>query len=169
MKTQNNTLSIFLVDDDNMFLTSLKHKLHEKFKATIRISTFSNGEDCLRKIEDRPDIVVLDYCLDSHPGNALNGIEVLQKIKTASEKTEVVMLTGMEQQELKESSFRLGAYEFLNKNATSAYEIQNTIKNIIHEIILNRNAKENRQVNLIMGGVFLFLAGLIIYLYLKYF
>jgi DNA-binding NarL/FixJ family response regulator len=169
MKNKDNALSVFLVDDDRMFLTALKQKLTDKFKATIKISTFPNGEECVSRMEDKPDIVVLDYYLDSPDGNHMNGMEVLQKIKTVSGKTEVVMLSGEGREEVKENSLRLGAYKYLQKNATSAHTLQNTIKDIIHEIIVNRSAKENKQVNFIMGGVLVVLTGLIIYLYMKYF
>jgi DNA-binding NtrC family response regulator len=169
MKNKDNSLNIFLVDDDVLFLTALKHKLQEKFKASVRVSTFLNGEECMRRIEDKPDIVVLDYYLDGPEGTHMNGIDVLKRIKTVSDKTEVVMLSGEGRMEVKESSIRSGAYKYLQKNATSAHILQNTIKDIIHEIILNRSAKENKQVNYIMGGVLLLLTGLIFYIYLKYF
>jgi two-component system OmpR family response regulator len=170
MKNSTNTPSVFLVDDDTMFLTALNHKLAEKFKATIRIRTFANGEECLQQMEEKPDIVVLDYYLNTeNPGKTLNGIEVLQKIKTVSGATEVVMLSGEDKLQVKEDSLRLGAYQYLNKNATSAHILQNTIKDIIHEIIIKRSSKENQQLNYIMAGIIVMVVGLITYLFLRFF
>jgi two-component system OmpR family response regulator len=169
MKNSDNTLSLFLVDDDVMFLSALRHKIHEKFKSTLHISTFSDGEECLRHMDDKPDIVVLDYYLNHDFRHAMNGLEVLEKIKTVSEETQVLMLSSEEKQEVQDKSIRLGAYKYLSKNQLSSQNLQNAIKDVIHEIIIDRNAKENRQLNFIMGAVALAVVGLIIYLYYRYF
>ena len=60
MNTQNE-YSVFLVDDDKMFLTSLKNSLQKQFGGLLKISEFTTGEECIENIKDTTDIVILDY------------------------------------------------------------------------------------------------------------
>jgi DNA-binding NtrC family response regulator len=168
MKTSDNTLSIFLVDDDPMFVSALKHKLIEKFKSGIKISTFTGGEECLKHIEDKPDVVILDYYLDGASGHAMNGLEVLQKIKSASDDTTVVMLSGQERKEVVEESMRKGAYKYVAKSETALKTIQSLINNALHTMIQENDAKENAKLNIIMTGIFIAILGLAAFLYFKY-
>ena len=41
MKTSQESYSVFLVDDDKMFLSSLKNTLNQQFKSGIEVSTFT--------------------------------------------------------------------------------------------------------------------------------
>ncbi|HEV7230958.1 MAG TPA: response regulator [Bacteroidia bacterium] len=168
MKTSENTLSIFLVDDDPMFVSVLKHKLVEKFKSGIKISTFAGGEECLKHIDDKPDVVILDYYLDGVPGNTMNGLEVLQKIKSASDDTTVVMLSGQERKEVVEESMRKGAYKYVAKSETAVQTIQALVNKALHTMIQEKDAKENAKFNIVMTCIFIAILGLAAFLYFKY-
>jgi two-component system OmpR family response regulator len=169
MKNVNQSLSVFLVDDDAMFLTALKHKLREKFKSGIKISTFLNGESCLQHMSDKPDIVFLDYSLHPESTDALNGLDVLQKIKRLSDQTEVVMLSSSDKKEVISDSLILGAYKYITKGETAGRHVHAAVKEIIHDSILERNARENRMLNYIMAGVIVVLSLAIAFVYFRYF
>jgi DNA-binding NarL/FixJ family response regulator len=81
----------------------------------------------------------------------------------------VVMLSSTEKKELAEESVKKGAYKYVSKKDASGHNVQNLVKNIIHDTLLDRETKENMRFNLIMGGSFFALVGIVIYVYLKYF
>lgn len=153
MKTSQNSFSVFLVDDDKMFLSSLKTSLTQQFKSGIEVSTFTSGEECLKKVEDNPDIVVLDYYLndDQHP-QAMDGLEVLRKIKENSEDSTVIMLSGQDKLQVAIDSIKNGAYEYVAKSESSFVRIQNVIKNIMAGIKEVRENKVYQKWNLIMAA-----------------
>ena len=49
METQG--LNLFIVDDNKLMVTDLKHYLLNKFGGGVKISTFENGESCLEKVD----------------------------------------------------------------------------------------------------------------------
>jgi DNA-binding NtrC family response regulator len=153
MKTSQNSFSVFLVDDDKMFLSSLKTSLTQQFKSGIEVSMFTSGEECLKKVEDNPDIVVLDYYLndDQHP-QAMDGLEVLRKIKENSEDSTVIMLSGQDKLQVAIDSIKNGAYEYVAKSESSFVRIQNVIKNIMAGIKEVRENKVYQKWNLIMAA-----------------
>jgi len=86
----NEKIKLFLVDDDAVFLKSLEIDFLDH--ADLSIETFATGELCLRKLSHNPDVIILDYFLAGIDKNAMNGIEVLDKIKAFNPDIAVVML-----------------------------------------------------------------------------
>jgi two-component system OmpR family response regulator len=152
MKTQD-SFSVFLVDDDNMFLSSLKNTLSSEFKSSIDIAMFNNGEECLRSINGKPDIVILDYYLsdDSHP-DAMDGMKVLKQIKkNAGRDIMVIMLSGQDKLQVAIDSIKNGAYEYVAKSESTFVRLQNIIRNAIDTMRSNRENKTYEKWNYILG------------------
>jgi two-component system OmpR family response regulator len=167
MKTSQDSYSVFLVDDDKMFLSSLKNTLNQQFRSGVEISTFTSGEDCLKELEANPDIVVLDYYLndDQHP-NAMDGMEVLRKIKENSQDSMVIMLSAQDKLQVALDSIKNGAYEYIAKSESSFVRIQNLIKNSIKNIKEARENKVYQKWNVIMAvTIFLVLFIDLVYYY----
>ena len=134
--------SVYLVDDDKMFLASLKNSIQQQFGETLKISEFANGEECIEKMEDEePDIVVLDYYLndEEHP-DAMDGLKVMKEIKSVSKDSLVIMLSGQDKLQVALDSIKNGAYEYIAKSESALVRIQNTMKNAMDTI---SSAKEN--------------------------
>jgi two-component system OmpR family response regulator len=168
MKTQD-SFSVFLVDDDKMFLSSLKNTLKSEFKSNIDVATFTNGEECLQSINGKPDIVILDYYLndDEHP-EAMDGMKVLKEIKKVGTRDiMVIVLSGQDKLQIALDSIKNGAYEYIAKSESTFVRLQNIIKNAVEKL---RSTLENRTYekwNIIMGGsIILILLLDVIYYYL---
>ncbi|MBA3972338.1 MAG: response regulator [Bacteroidetes bacterium] len=128
METQG--LNLFIVDDNKLLVTDLKHYLQTRFGAGINISTFSDGESCLKMVDKNTNIVILDYFLDGK-----NGLEVLKEIKTINPNTEVIMLSSNEDIVLAIESFRQGAKDYVIKGYGSWKKITHLVNHIITEPI----------------------------------
>lgn len=161
MNTQD-AYSVFLVDDDKMFLTSLKNTLQKKFGNLLKISEYSSGEDCIQEIENHkdadapPDMVILDYYLNDgeHP-NALSGAKVLQEVKSLSHDTTVIMLSGEDKLDVAIDCVKHGAYEYVVKSESASVRIQQTVKNVIENIKSARKTSNYYKANITMAIVIL--------------
>jgi two-component system OmpR family response regulator len=136
METQNK-ISVFLVDDNEVFLKTLTLFLNEHFKSEIQIESFSTGEDCVKKIElnreTAADIVILDYHLNTDSTNAMNGIDVLKKIKGINSKIVVVILSAEDKLKIATDCITNGAYEYVVKSETAFIRTQNILKNSLEK------------------------------------
>jgi len=83
---------IFIVDDNEMLSMALEDYLTRRIGHEV--ATFTTGEECLEQIADMPDVVVLDYNLDSEDKNAKNGAQILADIKAFNAAIKVVMLSS---------------------------------------------------------------------------
>lgn len=142
MNTNNNgSLSVFLVDDDNMFLKSLEHHLQQKLKHNIIIKAFSTGESFLKNLTQKPDVVILDYYLNGQDQHAMNGVQVLEKIKLTHPEAAVIMLSGQDKMQVAIDSMKLGAYDYVVKNENAFLRAQNVIKNAMASLKMSRELK----------------------------
>ena len=152
MKTLN-PFSVFLVDDDAMFLASLKNTLKSEFKTGVEVSTFTNGEECLQHINGKPDIIVLDYLLnnDEHP-EAMDGMKLLKEVKKIDEREIlVIMLSGQDKLQVALDAIKNGAYEYIAKSESAFVRIRNVIKNAAEGIRSSRNNRIYTKWNIILG------------------
>lgn len=146
-------LSMFIVDDNIAYLTLLKDKFIQK--GVYEINTYTSGEECLKNLNLKPDIVVLDYHLTDEDSKGLNGHQVLEIIMQKLPRTKVIMISGDEKIQLLSSDFNsLGATNSLLKS----YDTATKIKVITNELI----AKKNKRHTFIMFFTLLLLITLMI-------
>ncbi|KXK46033.1 MAG: response regulator receiver protein [Bacteroidetes bacterium OLB10] len=75
-------LNIFIVDDDVMMAEMLRDQITHN--TTHSVSLFHTGEECIKHVIEKPDVIILDYYLNSKNLDASNGMEVLKAIKKSS-------------------------------------------------------------------------------------
>ncbi len=127
------TYKVFLVDDDVKTLIMLKHKLENLPEHKIKANVFAYGENCLDKMDEKPDIVVLDYYLNAIRENAQNGLQILKQIKTIAPDTHVIMVSGQEDMQTALSTIHAGAYDYIIKNDRTMQRLLLVINKIILE------------------------------------
>ncbi|MBC7552599.1 MAG: response regulator [Taibaiella sp.] len=148
MGAQQNKDYIFLVDDEPIQNEMLKDFLAEKFNFAIK--TYDSGEGALKDIKLNPEIIVLDYHLNSHLPDAQDGIEVLKMLKAQLPETKIIMLSGQDKIEVAIESMKYGAFDYVIKGETAFSRMENII-NYIGEISSMRAA--NRTYKQVIAGL----------------
>lgn len=132
--TNQTPFRIFLVDDDIKTLIMLKAHLEKKItNVNLIVNVFAHGENCLDKINQTPDVVVLDYYLNNIKDDAQTGLEVLKQIKALSPSTAVIMMSGQEDMETSIETIRHGAYDYIIKNEKAMQRLELLVNKIIYE------------------------------------
>ncbi|WP_276131815.1 response regulator [Polluticoccus soli] len=130
----NNKRHMFLVDDEPIQNEMLKDYLSERFLYDIRV--YDNGEDALQHMNLDPEIIVLDYHLNSHKADAMNGVQVLKKVKEQYPGTQVIMLSGQDKIDVAIDSMKYGAYDYVVKGETAFSRMENVLNNVseLHKV-----------------------------------
>jgi two-component system OmpR family response regulator len=121
---------LFLVDDDALFLKSLEIEFAQNTESAIK--TYATGEQCLEGISQNPDVVILDYHLNSIDKNAINGLETLDRIKTANPRIPVIMLSSQDKIEVAVNCMKHQAFDYIVKSETAFIRLQKAITTIFH-------------------------------------
>jgi two-component system OmpR family response regulator len=162
MKTSSE-LSVFLVDDDKLFLTSLTHQLKTMFKSKTKIMAFTTGEECLKHLEERPDIIILDYYLNSKFKDAMNGLEILKKIVHANPESKVIMLSAQEKMEVAVDAIKHGAYDYIIKNDNVYLRTKLSIINAAGAISITKELKNFKfLIRVVLALIILIIGGCIL-------
>lgn len=120
-----NKISLFLVDDDAVFLKLLEIELLQH--ADFAVTTFSTGEECLEQLSQNPDVIILDYHLDGINKNAINGLETLDRIKAANADIPVVMLSSQDSIDVAINCMHHRALDYVVKSETAFLRLQKVI------------------------------------------
>ena len=121
---------IFLVDDDALFLKELEIEFAGNTGSEIK--SFSSGELCIKNILKNPDVIILDYHLDSVDKHAINGLETLDRIKTANPQIPVIMLSSQDKIEVAVNCMKHQAFDYIVKSETAFIRLQKAITTIFH-------------------------------------
>ncbi len=122
-------IKLFLVDDDAVFLKSMEIEFLQH--ADFVIETYSTGELCLDNISHNPDIIILDYHLDGIDKDAMNGLEVLDKIKISNPDIPVIMLSSQDKIDVAINCMHHRAFDYVVKSETAFMRLKKIITTIL--------------------------------------
>jgi two-component system, OmpR family, response regulator len=118
-------ITLFLVDDDVVFLKSLEIEFLDHGEFTIE--TFVSGELCVASMPKKPDVVILDYLLDGTDKEAMNGISTLDKLLEIDGGLPVIMLSAQDKIEVAVDCMHHKAFDYVVKSETSFIRLQKII------------------------------------------
>ncbi len=119
---------IFLVDDDEMLSAALTDFLTRK--AAHKISVFHTGEECLKHLDENPEVIILDFYLNTVQKDAATGLEILQAIRKNYPKIPVIMLSSQEKYSLAVKTIQHGAIQYVIKDDDAFVKIAKMVNEI---------------------------------------
>lgn len=120
---------IFIVDDDPMLTEAFSDYLTRKVLHDVH--AFNTGEDCLKHIaEFIPDVVVLDFYLNSVQKDAADGMQILQVIKKNYPQIYVIMLSSQERYSTAMQTIQKGAEQYVIKDEDAFAKVEEIINSI---------------------------------------
>lgn len=142
-------IHIFIVDDNKTYLLALKTNIETAFLTTpITIHSFETGEACMNKLNIiNPQIVILDYLLNSKISEAANGLKILEWILKECPETNVIMLTNDDNVDVAIKSFKYGACDYVVKTETQFMKINNSLMKLFNIMKANSDVKRFKNVN----------------------
>jgi DNA-binding NtrC family response regulator len=96
------------------------------------IKTFVSGELCMENISQNPDVIILDYHLNSINKDAINGLETLKRIKAFDPEIPVIMLSSQDKIEVAVNCMKHQAFDYIVKSETAFIRLQKAITTVFH-------------------------------------
>lgn len=116
---------IFIVDDDEMLTIALSDYLTREVNHDVRV--FHSGEDFVKNLFENPDVVILDYYLNTVNKDAANGLEILERIHKHIHNTKVIMLSSQESYVNAAKTIQKGALQYIIKDEDAFQKIAESI------------------------------------------
>ena len=133
---------IFVVEDNSVYNKMIvNHLRNHKF---VNTESFLSGEDCLKNIHRKPDIIIQDYLLDG-----INGLDVLIATKKKCPTADFIFLSGQDSIEIAINCMRYGAYDYIVKDQYALIKLSDKINKIlVHREVINSNRRFKRGITL---------------------
>lgn len=119
MKTNNRTVKIVIIEDNEFFnqllTTRLKNYIYpiaDDQHFDLEVYSYTNPKDALRNLKDDTDIVFLDYYL----GGSVTGMEIMKRIKKVTDSCNVVIISQVKSLQTSLVTLLEGASEFILKD-----------------------------------------------------
>lgn len=87
---------IFIVEDNEVYSKALKTFIERNIPNIKEVKCFGIGEMCLTEMHRKPDIVIVDYFLNSQFTVAYDGLEIIKRIKAQNMQTKIIVLSSQE-------------------------------------------------------------------------
>lgn len=113
---------IFIVEDNKLYAQVLKKQLVDN---QYQVKVFYNGKDCIAQLDEKPDVITLDYTLPD-----MTGQKVLKEIQKKCPNTHVIIISAQESISTAIELMKDGAYDYIMKAPDTREKLTNIIKNI---------------------------------------
>ena len=121
---------LFIVEDNVMYAEAMKQALASD---AYDIEIFYNGTDFLNSIDQKPDIVTIDYMLPD-----MTGMEVFEKIQNINPDIHCIFLSGQEDVNKVVEAYKSGVRNYIVKNDNAIVELKQAVKSCLNTISLRK-------------------------------
>jgi two-component system cell cycle response regulator len=124
---------VLVVDDDRLIREMTRDALVQE---GFRVATAATGREALSRLGDEGpfDLVITDLSM-----REMDGLELLERVKRASPRTEVIVLTGYASLESALQAMRLGAADYLRKPVSAAEIAYGVKRTLLRRRLIDEN------------------------------
>ena len=134
---------IFIVEDNEAYAKSLQVLIKNRFPNVKEIKIFRIGELCLTEMHRNPNIVIMDYFLNSQYEEAQNGLEIIKRIKEQKPQTNIIVLSVQKDFNVVLEAIRQYDCLYVQKDSEAFDKVELFIK----EILKNKSSMTLKQWN----------------------
>ena len=164
---KNNKKLIFIVDDDEIYSSLAANRLSN---IDTEVEIFNTGESMLKQISQNPEVIVLDYNLNSTDINAMDGKAIMKVLVDQQAKVPIILLSGQKDIETAIDLLKFNASDYISKGDQDLDKLETSVKKILQmkevqkEIYINKNKKSKFKKRIILSFSIFILIILTIYL-----
>jgi DNA-binding NtrC family response regulator len=143
---------IFVVEDNPVYNTLITGVLHaKKYK---QVHSFTSTEECFKKIDLNPDVIILNYAY-----SGFTGLDLMKKVHETKPEIDFIFLSGQNDVETAVKIIKLGAADYIVKSERAPEKLISSIENLS-----TKEKRENLKQGLKRGTLYVFLILLFIVL-----
>lgn len=121
---------IFVVEDNPVYAKTLQAFIQSNFDEVKEVKVFPVGETCLLELHRDPDLIIMDYFLDTKYFDAQTGLDVIKKIRVERPETNIVILSSQSEVEVVVEATKIYHCTYIKKNEGAFERLGEIIKEI---------------------------------------
>lgn len=124
-----NNKFIFIVDDDRIIQNLLEYTFQNRHGYEVKV--FSTGEECLKNLDLKPKLIVLDHIFTKNDNVLMSGLDALVEIRKTNKEVDIIILSNQTDQAVIDEFFAKGATSYLSKEGYFIDTLIETIEKMI--------------------------------------
>lgn len=128
---------VFIVEDD-IIQQKMLSKYFETLVGSFKVRTYSNPEEMMAHLNEKPFVVVLDHYFGNN--STKTGLDYLTVLRKDHTQIPVIYYTSIEDHTIREKVMSLGAVSYIYKDSASFVRLRTAID----ELERKRAERENR-------------------------
>ncbi|HRH65141.1 MAG TPA: response regulator [Bacteroidia bacterium] len=155
-------LRFVVIEDDQQNAEMIRDFINMNY-SKAELSVYATGEEAIRQTRQTPDLFIIDYNLDSVDPNAMDGVQIMMKLKDEHE-APVIFLSSQENATIAANIIKYGADDYVAKNNQDAFNrLEIAINNVLHNIYLQQDiVKQRRFITILAFFLLTLISGLIL-------
>jgi ActR/RegA family two-component response regulator len=122
---------IFIVEDNTAYAKTLAAFIKATFAEIKEIKIFPVGETCVTELDMHPDLIIMDYFLDSKYTDAETGLEIIKQIRAEHPEMNILLLSGQKDMGVALETVRTYKCSYVQKNEEAFERVEEIIKEIV--------------------------------------
>jgi DNA-binding NtrC family response regulator len=131
-------IQISIVEDNEWYADLLEY--HLKLNPDYSVSKYITGEDFLKNLYPKPDVITLDYSLPDIKCESL-----IHKIKEYDPEIPIIIISGQEDIKTAIDLLKKGAYDYIVKDEDTKDRLWNTIRHLRENLELKSENERLRE------------------------
>jgi DNA-binding NtrC family response regulator len=127
-------LNVFVVDDNPIVRRTYQQYLNRL--GCEKLSMFENGQSCIEALKDMPDLVLIDYYMDT-----MNGLEVMKRIKRVLPSVFIVMISAQTDLQVAVDAMKFGAFDYIIKGENEGEQIAAVLHKMLYTMNLVKRGR----------------------------
>lgn len=123
---------VFIVEDNKMYSEMLKEFLNTKIPAIKELKVFPVGETCLMELHKNPDVIIIDYFLDSKYYDAETGLEIVKQIRLEKPEMNIIVLSAQEDIEVVLEAVKKYNCSYVKKDENAFGKVEEIVLDILN-------------------------------------
>lgn len=128
------TFKIFVVEDDKILARRMAFEL--ELNPDFEVEMFYDGESFLKRLDENPDAITLDYLLPD-----ATGTEILNNIKAYNPDIPVLVISSQKDVLTALNILKDGAYDYIVKSDDMIQKLRNIMSNVREKVLLERKVQ----------------------------
>lgn len=138
---------IFIIEDSIVYKDLIVNYL--KANKFSDISLYKTGDECMKSMHLKPDLIILDYI-----STGMTGLDLMLKVQKDNPEVDFIFLSGQNDVEVAVQIMKLGAADYIVKNEKAP---KNLVKSINSLITTTKREKQTKGFRIGVVGFFVLL------------
>ena len=125
---------IFIVEDNPAYANTLELFIKSTFPSVKEVKVFPVGETCLLELNKNPDLIIIDYFLDTKYYDAESGLEIIRKIRIQKPEMNIVVLSSQKDIDVALESVKKYYCSYVQKDEQACARIEEIINEMFSKV-----------------------------------